>query len=441
MERNEVAGLMIARKGAVLLEAHRGEHSADTRWVSYSIAKSVVSLLVGAAIRDGHIGSVDDAVTTYLPVLEGSAYDGVTIRDVLRMSSGVGWNEDYSDPESDVSREIHYGAVERLRFLGEKPRVAEPGTRFNYSTGEIFLTGSVVSAAVGEDLSSYLHRKIWEPFGMEADANWMLVEPGGPEYAGCCISATLRDYARLGLFVLADGELPDGTRILPEGWIEESTSPSPTNPDYGYLWWLHDDGSFSARGIFGQLIHIDPALDLVIAMHGAWPEPTDPERSAHRDAFVRAVKASLRPVITGTGVGCLRMGATAEAVRDACPVVRDTTIVLEGMAQEALRVDVGGSGAIAEIVGDRVWRISVLDAGPVTSDSIGVGTALARLAEDPGIRVYAGEGRYFAVLPERCGLSFELDGLPFGRPTWSLDQLRAAPEGARVSRVLIVEGC
>lgn len=441
MERNEVAGLLIARSGAVLLEEHGGEHTADTRWVSYSIAKSVVSLLVGAAIRDGHIGSADDPVTEYLPLLEGSAYDGVTIRDVLRMSSGVAWNEDYSDPESDVSREIDFGALERLRFLGGKPRVAEPGTRFNYSTGEIFLTGSVVAAAVGEDLSSYLHRKIWEPFGMEAEANWMLVEPEGPEYAGCCISATLRDYARLGLFVLADGVLPNGARVLAPGWIEESTSPSPTNPDYGYLWWLHDDGSFSARGIFGQLIHIDPVLDLVIAMHATWPEPTDPERSADRDAFIRAVKAWIRPEITGAGVGCLRMGAPSGAVRDACPAARDTTILLEGTAQEALLVDVGGSDALAEIVDDRVWRISVLEAGPTTSDALGVGTPLARLAEDPGIRVLAGEGRYFALVPEHCGLSFELEGLPFGRPSWTLEQIRSAPEGARVSRVLIVEGC
>jgi CubicO group peptidase (beta-lactamase class C family) len=279
----------VVQGGEVLLEHYIPPNAPSTRWVSYSVAKSVVSLLLGAAIQDGYIGGVADRVTDYIPMLEGSAYDGVRIRDVLQMSSGVAWNEDYADPESDVSREIDFGGVERLRFLGEKPRVAAPGERFNYSTGEIYLVGTVVRSAVGNNLSSYLHQKIWEPFGMEADANWMLVEPGGPEYAGCCISATLRDYARLGLFVLADGVLDDGRRVLPEGWIAESLTPSPANDDYGYLWWLGDDGAVTARGIFGQMIHIDPARDLVIATHAAWPSPTGEAFTAHRDAFVEAV--------------------------------------------------------------------------------------------------------------------------------------------------------
>lgn len=290
---NHVTGLIVVQDGEVLLERYAAPNGPSVRWVSYSVAKSVVSLLVGAAIRDGYIGSVEDRVTHYLPLLGGSAYDDVSIRDLLRMSSGVAWNEDYSDPESDVSREIDFGALDRLRFLGGKPRVADPGERFNYSTGEIFLVGSVVRAAVGNNLSSYLHQKIWEPFGMEADANWMLVEPGGPEYAGCCISATLRDYARLGLFTLADGTLEDGGQVLPEGWIAESTSPSPANPGYGYLWWLGDDGSFGARGIFGQMIHVDPSLDLVIAMQGMWPEPTGESFAEHRDRFVAAVATAL----------------------------------------------------------------------------------------------------------------------------------------------------
>lgn len=286
LTHNRVTGLIVVQDGTVLIERYVEPNSPSTRWVSYSVAKSIVSLLMGAAIRDGYIRSVDDRLTDYVPLLKGSAYDAVRIRDVLRMSSGVAWNEDYTDPESDVSREIEFGAVDRLRFLAEKPRVAEPGTRFNYSTGEIYLVGAVLRAAIGNNLSTYLQQKIWKPFGMESDAHWMLVEADGPEYAGCCISATLRDYARLGLFVLADGR-----RVLPEGWMEDSTTPSPTNPRYGYLWWLGDDGSFSARGIFGQMIHIDPSRDLVIATHSAWPSPTGEAFSAHRDAFVRAVKA------------------------------------------------------------------------------------------------------------------------------------------------------
>lgn len=294
MERDSVMGLIVVHEGEVLGERYAAGHGPETRWVSYSISKSVVSMLLGAAIQDGYIASVGDPVTRYVPLLRGSAYEGVTIEDVLTMSSGVAWNEDYSDPESDVSQEIHYGAVERLRFLGDRGRVDEPGVRFNYSTGEIFLAGAIVRGAVGNNLSAYLHQRIWKPFGMESGANWMLVEPGGPEYAGCCISATLRDYARLGLFALRGGRLSDGTAVLPDGWMTSATTPSTANPGYGYLWWLHPDGSFSARGIFGQLIHVDPSLDLVVAVHGLWPEPVSEERSARRDAFLERLKSTLR---------------------------------------------------------------------------------------------------------------------------------------------------
>ncbi len=293
MEENHQVGVMVVRGGRVLLEAYADGHGPEQPWVSYSVAKSVVSLLMGAALQDGYIRDLDDRVTDYVPLLRGGAYEGVRIRDILWMSSGVAWNEDYGDPESDVSREIDYGAAQRLAFLSDRPRLAAPGDRFNYSTGEIFLAGAVVRGAVGNNLSAYLGQKIWRPYGMEADASWMLVEAGGPEYAGCCISATLRDYVRIGTFVLDGGVTPRGDHVLPEGWIAESTTPSPANPGYGYLWWLHEDGSFSARGIFGQLIHIDPALDLVVAMHGLWPEPVSEELSLRRDRFLSDLKATL----------------------------------------------------------------------------------------------------------------------------------------------------
>ena len=294
LEHNHVAGLIVVHQGSVLLEMYTGSNTEATRWVSYSVAKSVVSLLFGAALQDGYIQSVDDLVTEYLPLLEGSSYETVRIRDLLQMSSGVEWDEDYTDPSADVSQEIGMPNLDRLRFLSSKPRIAPRGERFNYNTGETHLAGAVLRAAIGNNLASYLHQKVWEPFGMEAEANWRLVEPSGPEHGGCCISATLRDYARLGLFVLEDGTLRDGRRILPEGWIDESTSPSPDNSGYGYLWWLGDDDGFSALGIFGQMIHIDPELELVVATHSAWPEPTGREYSAHREAFVKAVKAMLR---------------------------------------------------------------------------------------------------------------------------------------------------
>lgn len=294
IRRNRVSGLLVVQADTILFEEYALGHDPEGKWVSYSVAKSLVSMLVGAAIQDGYIDSVDDLITDYLPVLAGSAYDSVRIRDVLQMASGVDWNEDYTDPDADVSREIGLTNLERLHFLSSKDRVARPGERFNYSTGETHLVGAVVRAAVGNNLSAYLTQKIWQPFGMESAANWLLVEPYGAEHGGCCLSATLRDYAKVGQFALRGGRLSDGTRVLPEGWMAESTTPSTANPGYGYLWWLADDGTYAARGIFGQMIHIDPALDLVVVTHGAWQTPTGREFSEHRSAFLAGLKSELR---------------------------------------------------------------------------------------------------------------------------------------------------
>lgn len=291
MEQNHVKGLIVVHRDSVVLEEYRGDNDASTRWVSYSVAKSVVSLLIGAAIADGYIDGVDDLVTDYVPLLEGSGYDGVRIRDLLQMSSGVDWNEDYTDPSADVSREIGLPDLERLNFLSTKDRVAPPGERFNYSTGETHLAGAVLRSAIDGYLADYLHQKVWEPFGMEADANWRLVEPDGAEHGGCCISATLRDYARLGLFALKGGVPPSGGgSALADGWMEASTTPSAGFDGYGYLWWLSPAPGYSASGIFGQLIYIDPELDLVIATHSAWPVPTGSEYSARRTAFIEGVR-------------------------------------------------------------------------------------------------------------------------------------------------------
>ncbi|MEM7415169.1 MAG: serine hydrolase [Gemmatimonadota bacterium] len=290
---NEMAGLIVVHRDTVLLERYSMDHGPDDVWVSYSVAKSVVSLLYGAAIADGYIASIDDNAADYLPLLRGSTYDGVRLRDLLQMASGVEWNEDYTDPTADVSQEIGLSNLARIDFIKDKPRAAPPGTEFNYSTGETHLAGAVLRGAIGNNLASYLHQKVWEPFGMESDANWRLVEDSGPEHGGCCVSATLRDYARIGLFALHEGRGSDGMSRLPDGWMAESTTPSAPNDGYGYLWWLSPDGSYSAYGIFGQLIHIDPSRELVIATHGLWPVPVDSERSRRRAAFLEGVKAAV----------------------------------------------------------------------------------------------------------------------------------------------------
>ena len=288
-----IAGLLVVRDDEILLERYGLGNDENSRWISFSIAKSVVSMLYGAAIADGYIGSVDDPVTKYLPLLAGGGYDDVSIRDVLQMSSGVDWNEDYADPESDVAT-LPGPIVEQTRYIAALEPLHPPGEVFNYNTGETNMAGAVLRAAIGNNLSTYLEHRIWGPFGMEADANWLLHEEGGGELGGCCINATLRDYARIGIFAMNGGVLRDGTRVLPEGWMEESTSPSSGYDGYGYLWWLAGDGVFAGIGIFGQYLWMDPADNIVIVTHSAWPYATNPEYSRHRVALVEALAAAVR---------------------------------------------------------------------------------------------------------------------------------------------------
>ncbi len=288
-----IAGLLVVKDDEILFERYGLGNDENSRWISFSIAKSVVSMLYGAAIADGYIGSVDDPVTKYLPLLAGGGYDDVSIRDVLQMSSGVDWNEDYADPESDVAT-LPGPIVEQTRYMAALERLHPPGEVFNYNTGETNMAGAVLRAAIGNNLSTYLEHKVWGPFGMEADANWLLHEEGGGELGGCCINATLRDYARIGIFAMNGGVLRDGTRVLPEGWMEESTSPSSGYDGSGYLWWLVGDGRFSGIGIFGQFLAIDPADNIVIVTHSAWPYATNPEYSRHRVALVEALADAVR---------------------------------------------------------------------------------------------------------------------------------------------------
>jgi len=271
-----------------------------------SIAKSVTSTLFGAALGDGHILSLADPVVGYVPSLAGSAYEGASVRDVLMMASGVRWSETYTDPTSDRRRLLEAqiaqrpgGAVEVMRSL---PRAAPPGTVNTYSTGETQIAAEVLYRALGGPLSDYLHDEIWEPYGMEADATWWLESPGGVEIGGSGFSAVLRDYGRLGQFILEDGEI-DGVSILPEGWVREASSPKVlvggTPLDYGYLWWTgtsetaRRDGAFGGEGIHGQFLYINPAVDVVIVIWSARPLPSG-GAVVDEWAFFGAVSDALR---------------------------------------------------------------------------------------------------------------------------------------------------
>jgi CubicO group peptidase (beta-lactamase class C family) len=298
--KQNLAGALILHKGKVRYERYGIGHSPEKRWTSFSVAKSLTSSLVGIAVKEGYIKSVDDKVSDYIPGLKGSAYDAVTITQLLTMTSGVQWNEDYADPQSDVAKFNNHIAQDGLptivSYMRKLPRAFPAGEQWQYSTGETNLIGILVGQATGQTLSQYLTDKIWQPFGMENTASWLL-SPDGLEISGCCIQASLRDFARYGLYILEDGKI-NGTASLPEGWLEQATSKQ-TNigregRGYGYQWWTFDDGSFTARGIFGQTIYIDPKTQLVIAFNGNWEHATEKELDKQRYDFIDAVRAMIK---------------------------------------------------------------------------------------------------------------------------------------------------
>lgn len=300
MQEQRTAGLVIVQDGKVLLEKYGLDFDANGRWTSFSVAKSFTSTLAGAAIKDGYIKSLDDKVSDYLPDMKGSVYDDVSIRQLLTMTSGVRWNEDYEDKNSDVAlfneHQAEPGIDATVSYMRTLSREAPPGEKWLYKTGETNLIGVLVSAAINRPLSDYLSEKIWAPFGMEQDASWLLSSTG-QEISGCCIQATTRDFARYGLFML-NGALIDGKPILPEGWIAQATTAQVESvrpgKGYGYQWWTYDDGSFAAQGIFGQGIFIDPKRKLVIASNSNWPRANDPDTvGAQREAFYQAVQAAV----------------------------------------------------------------------------------------------------------------------------------------------------
>ena len=295
-----MAGLVIVHDGKLRLERYGLGFDSAGRWTSFSVAKSMTSVLVGAAIRDGHIRSMDDKVSDYIAPMKGSAYDDVSIRQLLTMTSGVRWNEDYGDPNSDVARFNNHqpeeGVDALVSYLRRLPREVPAGTRWNYSTGETNLVGLLVSRATKRPLAEYLSEKVWVPAGMEQQATWVLSKTG-QEISGCCIQAATRDFARFGVFIL-NGARAGAQGTVPDGWLAEATSQrvaiGQPGRGYGYQWWTYDDGSYTARGIFGQGIFIDPKRRLVIASNANWGGgASDPAANEARDAFYRAVQQAI----------------------------------------------------------------------------------------------------------------------------------------------------
>jgi len=295
MNAFRASGVLVIKDGKIILERYALGRGPTDRWTSFSVAKSVTSTLIGAAIRDGKIKSLDDAVTRYIPELKGSAYEGVTVRQLLTMTSGVQWNEDYADPNSDVAKVglsiLEPGVNPVVSYMRKLPREAKPGSKFVYKTGETDLAGILLSNAVGKPLAEYLSEKIWRPYGMEQDGIWVQ-DVAGHERGGCCISMTLRDYGRFGEFML-DGGKAGGADVLPPGWIKDATAAHVKDPPYGYFWWIFP-GGFEGEGIFGQTVSVFPKDHLVVVINSAWPAAWVDEIDHARFQYLQAIRDAAR---------------------------------------------------------------------------------------------------------------------------------------------------
>lgn len=315
MARRRTAGLLILKGGEIALERYGMGNEPETLWTSFSTAKSMTGLLAGAALHDGAIGSLDDPCDLYVMRLRGSAYEGVTIRNLLRMCSGVAWREDYdAAARSEVYRLGRAMALRRpgsvLDLLCELPRAHPQGANFNYSTGDSCVLGAVIAAATGHPLADYMSDRVWGPAGMEAEGHWQLESLDGLELGGHGVSARLRDMGRFGLLMLQDGETHDGRRVLPRGWRDLAGRPdseatafgrlAPGDPGgYGYHWWatppvpgIHA-GVISAIGAFGQLVYINPGEEIVAVIQSAWRSPRDIAASAETVTLLRAAVRAL----------------------------------------------------------------------------------------------------------------------------------------------------
>ena len=310
MDRANVAGLLVIQNEQIVLERYSLGLEENVRWSSMSMIKSLTSTLVGAALKQGAIAGLDDAVSKYIPALRGSAYDAVTVRSLLTMSSGVRWNEDYTDRNSDVNRyskslgdKVPGGVLALMRSLqAEHP----PGRYFNYNTGDTYVLGCLVSAATGKKLADFMSETIWSPLGMEFDGFYTLESDDGQEIGGSRAGIALRDFGRFGVFLLRNGVIDD-TPVLPADWIENASRRAfAFNTDtnrygatgYGYSCWIDPDNSMVAVGFAGQSLYVNRKEKVVIVTLSCQPQPPysaaySVDLKAEYHAFKNAVLAEL----------------------------------------------------------------------------------------------------------------------------------------------------
>ncbi|WP_077034400.1 serine hydrolase [Pelomonas sp. KK5] len=318
MNQNNITGLIVTANNEVVLERYGLGLQEHERWSTMSTVKSMTAILVGAAIADGSMRSLDDAVTDHLPAMRGTGYEGVTVRHLLTMSSGVRWAEDYTDRDSDVNRYSRSLAAKApggvLGLMASLPKAHAPGSFWNYNTGDTYLLGAVICAATKRTLADYMSEKIWRPAGMEFDGFYTLESAEGQEISGSRAGMSLRDFARFSLLVMNGGRVggPWGTSLLAEGWVDAAGTPAFKLAGlentagveilgvtgYGLSWWLDDDGGMWALGHSGQRIYVNRRERITVVQLAVYPEPRyespqEPDRDTALLNFIQTLRRDL----------------------------------------------------------------------------------------------------------------------------------------------------
>tara|TARA_B100000446_G_scaffold39947_2_gene35490 strand:- start:20862 stop:22112 length:1251 start_codon:yes stop_codon:yes gene_type:complete len=302
-------GLLILQDDEIRFERYFQGHNAQQRHISWSMAKSFTSALLGVAVEEGHINSIEQPVTDYVPILKGSGYDGVSIKDVMQMSSGVEFNEDYGDFYSDINRMGRIFAMNGPldEFVASLARGREPGTLNHYVSMDTQVLGMVLVAATQRSVTDYMEEKLWSKLGVEQNAYW-LVDSKGMEMVFGGLNVTLRDYARFGRLYLNLGQW-NGEQIVPRQWVLDSWTmdaphllPKAKNKEiglgwgYGYQWWIPQEGEYMAVGVYNQFIYIKPDQNLVIVKNSANPDYTKPQNLSNDQSlmFFRTLAQQLK---------------------------------------------------------------------------------------------------------------------------------------------------
>lgn len=295
LKRNPTTGLLIAKDNTIIYEHYQYARTDRDRFLSQSMAKTITSMLIGIAVSEGKIKSIDELVATYVPGLAETEYGKTPIRDLLHMASGVAFSETYDgqDDIAQLSRDLfaQSGQDPVASVARFNTRAVPSGTKWHYASIETEILGLVLRSATGAPVADYLHDKIWDAIGAEADASWA-VDGTGQEITFCCFNATLRDYARLGRLLAHDG-MWEGRQLIPRQWLLDATTVKPRDGylapgnatqyfGYGYQVWLlpGERRRFALLGIRGQMILVDPASKLVMVHTAVRPKPSEPRANA-----------------------------------------------------------------------------------------------------------------------------------------------------------------